>query len=232
MFIGHYAPAFIAAGVIARQNARIQNGPVAAGHNAVWLGTMFIAAQLVDFGFFALVLAGVENMRIAPGISAMVPFDLYDMPYTHSLAGSVIWGAGFAAIIALISKNRLAALLGFMVVVSHWFLDLLVHVPDLTLAGGDHKLGLGLWNYPAIAMPLELGITAACVIFYLAASKPQTSKAGLSALVLMALLLLVQMVNWFGAEPEAYDPSLAWTALIAFCVLVIAAHWTARQRQA
>ena len=55
MFIGHFAPALVAA-------AR----PKAAG-----LGTLFVAAQLVDIGFAALLIPGVEAMRIVPGITAM-----------------------------------------------------------------------------------------------------------------------------------------------------------------
>jgi len=73
MFIGHFAPAFVAAAVSPERPR---------------LGAMFVAAQLVDWGFFALALFGIENMRVDPAASVMVPFDLYDMPYTHSLLGA------------------------------------------------------------------------------------------------------------------------------------------------
>ncbi|MGB7374735.1 hypothetical protein [Pontixanthobacter sp.] len=72
MFIGHWAPAFIAA---------------AASKRSPKLGTLFIAAQLVDWGFFLFATVGLERMRIEPGITAMNPLDLYHMPYTHSLLG-------------------------------------------------------------------------------------------------------------------------------------------------
>lgn len=75
MFIGHFAPAFIAAAV-SPQSPR--------------LGTVFVAAQLIDWGFFALALIGVEKLRVDPDVSAMVPLDLYHMPYTHSLLGAGI----------------------------------------------------------------------------------------------------------------------------------------------
>ena len=64
MFIGHYAPALAAA-------AR----PSAAG-----LGTLFVAAQLVDIGFAVLLIPGIEAMRIVPGITAMNPMDLHHRP--------------------------------------------------------------------------------------------------------------------------------------------------------
>jgi len=152
MFIGHFAPAFIAAAAIPERPR---------------LGTMFVAAQLVDWGFFTLALIGVERMRIDPGASVMVPFDLYHMPYTHSLAGTAIWAAVFLLVVALHQRSWLAGLLAGLVVASHWLLDVIVHVPDLTLAGAPPKLGLGLWNHPWAAMPLELALVALALGHYL-----------------------------------------------------------------
>jgi hypothetical protein len=50
-----------------------------------------------------------------------------------------------------------AALLG-LGVFSHWLLDLLVHRPDLPLLPHGPYAGLGLWNQPAVAVPLELAL--------------------------------------------------------------------------
>ncbi|MDY7099239.1 MAG: hypothetical protein SXU28_13975, partial [Pseudomonadota bacterium] len=134
MFIGHFAPAFVAA---------------ALGPRAPKLGTAFVAAQLVDWAFFGLAIVGVEKMRIDPDATAMVPFDLYHMPYTHSLLGTSAWALGFAVLVAMWQRNALAGLLSGLVVLSHWVLDWLTHRPDLSLAGGEARYGLGLWNYPA-----------------------------------------------------------------------------------
>ena len=117
MFIGHWAPALAAA---------------AASKRAPKIGTLFVAAQLVDWAFFGLLLLGVEHMRFSPGISVMNPMDLYDMPLTHSLLGAAGFAAAFAALVWLASKDSLAALIAAAVVLSHWLLDLLVHVPDDT----------------------------------------------------------------------------------------------------
>lgn len=235
MFIGHYAPAFLASALIAKNNTKYlaaETTSRTAHNNAAWLGVMFVAAQLVDFGFFGLALLGIENMRVAPGISVMVPFDLYDMPFTHSLLGSVIWGAAFAAIIALFSKNRFAALAAFGVVVSHWFLDLIVHVPDLTLAGGEDKMGFGLWNHPWIEMPFEIGLTALSFAYYLYCTRMAGKQPIAWPAILALILIAVQMVNWFGPVPEQFSPDIAWSALAAFAVLALLAHMTARQRAA
>ncbi len=211
MFIGHWAPALVA--------ATQKNSPK--------LGTLFIAAQLVDWLFFAFLLTGTERMRITPGISAMNPMDLYYMPYTHSLLGSVVFAGLFAALIWLANMNRRAAFIGGAVVLSHWFLDLLVHVPDLTLAGRPPNLGLGLWNYPWIEIPLELGITFAALWFY--ARRMQPSGPRMAAMA--GVLLLLQAINWFGpVQPEV----TAGTSLLAgfgFGLATLAAWWVGKSAQ-
>ncbi|MCZ8323888.1 MAG: hypothetical protein O9283_01335 [Sphingomonadaceae bacterium] len=213
MFIGHWAPALAAA---------------AASPRAPKIGMLFLAAQLVDWAFFGLLLAGVEHMRFSPGISVMNPMDLYHMPITHSLLGSAAFAAGFAALLWLGSKDRTLALIGGAVVLSHWFLDLLVHVPDLTLAGSPPKLGLGLWNHPAIEMPLELAITLGALWWYAKVRRPPRLRLGLLA----ALLLALQAFNWFGpVEPEV----TAGTSLLAFFaygLVTLAAWWMGKSEAA
>ena len=205
MFIGHWAPALI----------------VAARPKAPGIGLLFVAAQLVDWAFFALLIFGVERMRMTPGISAMNPMDLYHMPYTHSLLGSLAFGGGITIVIWTLTKNRTAALLTGAVVVSHWFLDLLVHVPDLTLTGSPPKLGFGLWNHPAIEMPLELGITFGALWLYVRAKRPTTLRAA----VLAGLLLALQAFNWFGpVEPEV-TLGTSLLALTAYGLVTLTAWW-------
>ena len=214
MFIGHWAPALVAA----------------AHPKAPRLGTLFIAGQLVDWGFFGLTLAGVENMRLTPGISVMNPMDLYHMPYTHSLLGSAVWALAFGLILWLFTRNRTTALIGGAVVLSHWFLDLLVHVPDLTLWGSPPKYGFGLWNHPGVEMPLELGITFAALLFYMVRTRATSSQSRLAVGLLALTLLTVQMVNWFGGEAETMTAALPLTALAAYGFVTVLAWWTGRTR--
>jgi hypothetical protein len=98
-------------------------------------------------------------MRIVPGITAMNPMDLHHMPYTHSLLGAALWAAAFGLLVGFGTRRREAAIGAAIVVLSHWFLDLIVHIPDLTLFGAPPKLGLGLWNHPLAEMPLEILLT-------------------------------------------------------------------------
>lgn len=211
MFIGHFAPAFIAAAV---------------SPDRPRLGTMFVAAQLVDWAFFTFALVGVEHMRIDPSASVMVPFDLYDMPYTHSLMGTAIFAAACLGVVALHQRNWLAGVLAGLVVLSHWLLDWVVHVPDLTIDGAAPKFGLGLWNYPWIAIPLELGLTLGAFSFYIRRTR---GPAG-PPIVLLGVLLVFQTINWFAPHPETAGPFVYLQALLAFAILTVLAAWVGENR--
>jgi hypothetical protein len=212
MFIGHYSAALVA--------ACYKPSPK--------LGTLFVAAQLVDIGFFSLVLTGGEAMRITPGFTAMNPLDLYHMPYTHSLVGAALWGAAFALLLRLLGIGWRGAIMGGAVVLSHWFIDLLVHAPDLTLAGSPPKFGLGLWNHPVIAMPLEIAITAGALGLYLRATRPVGTSWAVP--VFIAVLAALQAFNWFAPPPTTYDTSVPIMGLVAYGVAIALAAWVARGR--
>ena len=213
MFIGHFAPAFVAA-------AR----PKAAG-----LGTLFVAAQLVDIGFAALLVPGIEAMRIVPGITAMNPMDLYYMPFTHSLIGALLWAALFGLLVQLVTKRRAAAIGAALVVVSHWFVDLLVHIPDLTLFGTPPKIGFGLWNHPLAAMPLEILLIGGALVYY--ARRTRAPSGNFRLWILAALMALFQAIDWFGAKEPVYSLAIPATMLAAYAVLAAVAAWAGANRK-
>ncbi|MFM9853294.1 MAG: hypothetical protein ACKVOJ_10895 [Sphingomonadaceae bacterium] len=207
MFIGHYSAAFIGA----------------AQPKAPNLGTLFVAAQLVDFGFFAFTLVGVENMRITPGFTVMNGMDLYDMPYTHSLLGSLLWALGFAALIWMVSRRAHAAMIGGAVVLSHWVFDVLVHSQDMTFLGAPPKFGFGLWNYPKIEMPLEIILCYGAMAYFI--RRTRRAASSLSVIILALFLIAVQAFNWFAPPPVAFEPSIPISGLIAFSVVAGIAYW-------
>jgi hypothetical protein len=208
MFIGHFAPALLAA----------------THKDAPRLPVLFIAAQLVDWAFFGLLLTGTEAMRVTLGISVMNPMDLYHMPYTHSLLGTVAFGIGLGTLTWLLTRNRNAALIGGAVVVSHWFLDWLVHVPDLTWAGQPPKLGLGLWNYPMIEMPLELALIGGSLWLYARTRNPKR----VPLFILAGVMLALQMFNWFGPVEPNVTTGTSLLAFVAFGLITLAAYWAER----
>ena len=151
MFAGHYTAAFVAK----RASPRIP----------LWV--LLLAAQFVDVLFVLAILTGVEHARLDPSLASN-PLDLYDMPWTHSLLAAIVWaGVAFTAARRWLSLATRDAALVAAVVLSHWFLDLVVHRPDLTIAGGNAKLGLALWNHPAASWLLEVVLVAAAARFAL-----------------------------------------------------------------
>ena len=128
MFVGHYGVSF----ALKRLEPRLS------------LGLLFLAVQALDVLFSGFVLAGVEKMRIVPGFTAYNPYDLYFMPYSHSLVGAAAWSLlALGAFLALGRRQRSAAALVAAAVFSHFLLDVPVHTPDLPLLGpGSAKVGL------------------------------------------------------------------------------------------
>lgn len=203
MFIGHWSPALLAA----------------AHKDSPGIVPLFLAAQLPDWVAFALNIAGVEHFRIVPGLSALSSVDLYDIPWSHSLVGTAVLALVAGLIVSALWRNRTAGVLTGIVVLSHWFLDLLVHMPDLTLAGHPPRLGLGLWNQPLIEIPLELAMTFGALWFYAETQRPPRGTVRLLA----AVLLVFQLVHWFVPPQPAQLSMLPWVALAAFAIVTLLA---------
>ena len=138
------------------------------------------------------------------------------MPYTHSLLAALLWSAG-ALLVYRLSGTRgavgKAALVVALAVFSHWILDLLVHRPDLPLYDNTAKVGLGLWNFPAVAFALEAGLLFGGMWLYF-----RTGLVPQLRMVVFGLVMLVIQAYVFFGPPPASDRAAAWTALAAYAV--------------
>lgn len=211
MFIGHFAPAFAARAI---------------SSDAPKLGTLFVAAQLVDWAFFLAAIVGIEHYRIEPGFTVMKPFFFYDYPWTHSLLGSFAWATLFGLVVGRMTRSSMAGIIAACVVLSHWVLDFISHGPDLTLAGGPDRFGLGLWNYPIAAVAIELVITLGAFWIYVR----RTRGPVVPPLILLAGLLVLQAFDWLSPAPEQVSPVQGFMALIAFAILTLLAAWVGSTR--
>jgi hypothetical protein len=197
MLAGHYSAAFLAKAVEPRV--------------PLWL--LMLAAQLTDIVWACLVLLGVEHLRVDPSLASN-PLDLYDMPYTHSLVGTLVWAALAYAIVKQWLGSRRAALVTSATVLSHWVLDLVVHRPDLTLWGSAPKLGLSVWEHPRLALALELGLLLGSAWIYVRVQGiPPAGRRGVA--LLTAALAVVQLSTAF-APPPLGPTGVAITALLLF----------------
>lgn len=100
---------------------------------------------------------------------------------------------------------------------SQWFCDLFVHIPDLKLAGSLPKLGLGLWNHPALEMPLEIGLVPACACFW--GRKIRTTRGEWALNALVVVLLSPQAGNGFAAPTTTIDVAVWGLALLVYLAI-------------
>jgi hypothetical protein len=216
MFAGHYGPAF-AAGALKRPPS---------------MAAAFVAVQLVDFAWAGFVLTGVEHARVTPGFLAMSDLDLYDMPYTHSLAGALAWSVLGALVYRGLDRKGgwTPALAIGALVFSHWLLDLLVHARDLALYPGSAvKLGLGWWDVPALAIGSELAVFVVGVALYLRATIARNIGGTIALWLTAALMLAVWGVEKLG-PPLADINQSALSSLGVYTLFAALGLWLDRAR--
>jgi hypothetical protein len=209
MFIGHYGPALGA-------KAYLQRIP---------LFVLFLAVQWLDVVWSVLVMAGIENARVVPGLMEGSTLDLYAMPYTHGLLGAVVLSALFGGCVAPFMRGDEVAV--FWIVTfcafSHWVLDFLVHRPDL-LIYGDIKVGLGLWRWIRVSLPLEF-ISLLIGAWLYARYVPARGYGNTALWVFVACMTGIELYATFGPDPvspiaEARTALVGYLALAALAGLV------------
>ena len=197
MFIGH-----IAVGLAGKRLAP-----------SVSLATWLTSVQLVDLLWPIFLLAGLEHVRIAPGITRFTPLDFYDYPITHSLVGSTIWALLFAAGWMIARRDaRIAGLLAAGVL-SHWMLDVISHRPDMPVLPHGPYIGLGLWNSIPATLIVEVTMFVTGLALYVKAG--QAGRRRISFWLLIGVLLIAYFAAAFGPPPPD-TRTLALSALAAW----------------
>jgi hypothetical protein len=213
MFIGHYGVSFAAKRFAPRTS----------------LGVFFLAVQFLDVVFAVLVLAGVEKLRIVPGFTAYNPYDLYFMPYSHSLAGALAWSAA-AGLLAWAFGARRGSPWIAAAVFSHFLLDVPMHTPDMPIAGNDSlKIGLGLWHYRDLALAAEL-VTLGIGVWIWRRAPTLTPWRGIPTMAFVGFLVVLTAATPFFPPPRD-GAAFAWQALAGYVVLAALAGWLDRRSQ-
>jgi hypothetical protein len=214
VFIGHFGVALAAKKAAPRTS----------------LGTLVMAAQFADLLWPIFLLLGVEQVAIAPGNTAVTPLDFVSYPFSHSLVVDVGWASLFAGIYRLVRHDSRGALCLWFVVMSHWVLDALTHRPDLPLyPGSSTYLGLGLWNSRTGTILVEGAILAFGSRLYVRAARPRDRVGIFVFWSVIAALVLIYLVNLFGAPP----PSVKALAIagLGLWIFVAWAYWLDHHRQ-
>ena len=219
MFIGHYALGFAAKRVAP----------------TVSLGALFAACQLADLIWPTLVLFGVESFRIVPGATAVTPLVFTHYPYSHSLLTLAVWGILFGLGYNLLTRSKLIAGVTIaLLVVSHWVLDVIVHVPDMpvwpaVLFGPSPMEGFSLWNSVPGSIAVEIGLFLIGAGIYARITMPKDRVGSVGFLSLVIFLLIIYAANLFGPPPPSAG-TVVWSAE-ALWLVVLWGFWLDRHRK-
>lgn len=213
MFIGHFAVGFAAKKL----------------HSKPSLGTYFLAAQFLDLLWPTLLLLGVEKVALSPG--APVPLSFTHYPVSHSLLAVAGWATLIGLLYFLVKRNRRAAVIVGLCVLSHWVLDLLVHLPDLPLYPGATKsYGFGLWKLKGIELLLELLLFAAGVVLYFRTTTAKNKTGVYATAALILFLVVIHLLNAFGPPPTSVT-AVAWAGQLQW-LIVLWGYWVDGNRTA
>jgi membrane-bound metal-dependent hydrolase YbcI (DUF457 family) len=212
VFIGHFGLAMAA--------KKVAPGPS--------LGTLVLAAMLVDGVWPVFLLLGWERVEIVPGITAVTPLLFVSYPYTHSLVAGVLWGGLLAGAYFLRRRDRQGALWLAALVLSHWVLDFVSHRADMPLWPGGPRVGLGLWYSVPATLAVEFALFGTGVWLYAAATRPR-DRIGTYALgAFVGLLAAIYLSSVFGPPPPSVQV-LAMSGLLGW-LFVLWAYWIGRHR--
>jgi hypothetical protein len=201
------------------------------------LGTLFVSVQLADLLWGLFLLLGWEHVRIVPDSTPVTPLEFLDYPISHSLVGALVWSAVAAALYYSwptrdTQRHWQAAIVVGTAVFSHFPLDVLAHVPDLSIAGKDSpKLGLGLWNHPTITVIVELLFLAAGLVIYIRGGSHRHPVRPVRLTLVVLLLTGTYFASMYGPLP----PSVTAIALADISFVLVAAAlavWADRRARA
>jgi hypothetical protein len=212
MFIGHYGVALAARRVAPRRSA----------------GTYVTASIFIDLLWPVLLLLGLEHVAIVPGLLPTSALEFTSYPISHSLLTVIGWGALFGGVVFALTKDVRGAMAAGALVVSHWFLDLLVHVPDLPLWPGGPVAGLGAWRSAPATFVLETAFLLGGLAVYLRATRARDRIGRVAPWVLIVLLYAAWLGGMFGPPPPDWQ-TVAWSANLQW-LFVALAWWFDRHR--
>ena len=195
------------------------------------LGLLFMAVQWADLLWPVLLLLNVEHVDLQPG-NAKFPLVFTDYPVTHSLLMGIVWGLCFGFIYWLARKDIRGAFVLGICVVSHWVLDLFVHLPDLPLFPGSSspKVGLGLWNWPVLTGVVEATLFVTGTVLYLRTTRAKNAAGKWGFWLLAGLLVVVHIAGLLSPLPASAH-AIGWAAQYQW-IFVILGFWVDRNRVA
>jgi hypothetical protein len=175
------------------------------------LGWLLLAVQWVELLWVLFNYLGWERTVTDAAVHSVANIHLIHMPYSHSIATSVLFALLAWLLLARLLQRPALATAVAIGVLSHIVLDLVTHSHDIALAPGisSPRLGLGLYDVPLLGFAVEslyglfcwwycgggrallaviLGFNLANITFFSAAlSGPEVWLAGKPLLIVSAI---------------------------------------------
>ncbi|MGH9880350.1 MAG: hypothetical protein ACRD6N_02850 [Pyrinomonadaceae bacterium] len=214
MFIGHYAVGLAAKRLAPRAS----------------LGVLIAAPTLLDLLWPIFILIGWEEVVIQPGATRFTPLEFVSYPISHGLVAVVGWATLFAVIYQMSAHYWRGTIAIWIGVLSHWFLDVATHRPDMPLYAGGPRYGLGLWNHPRATIVVEGLMFLAGIAIYWRSTRPKDRIGEWGFWGFVIALCGFYVANILGPPPPSVR-TMALAALFFGWLLVLWAWWFDRHRE-
>ena len=160
---------------------------------------LLLSVQFVEMMWVIFHFLGVEHTVIDATVHSVRDIHLVHMPWSHSLASSLVLALVVWLLVRRLSGLRVAGVAVAAGVLSHIGLDLITHIPDIAIVPlmEAPKFGLGLYAVPMAAFALETTYGVFCWWIY----------QGNRKLLLAILLFNLANISFFSVTitgPEIY----------------------------
>ena len=184
MIVGHYAAALV-------PYSRLEGRPL-------WL--LLVCANVPEFLWLALALAGVEPTKPASLLDATFPNIDVAMTYSHNLFPGLIQGVIVFGLVQLIWRDRTLALWCGALTVVHVLCDILVGFRHQLLGLDSPQVSLDTYaRAPVLAIGIELVFALGCVFAYLTSEARRGRPLARRRVVALYAVFAVGILMWLPA---------------------------------
>jgi len=212
MWIGHLAPAFFLKTFVPQAS----------------LGLLMFGSWLPDFLYFCNVFLGqpFESIQIAPWMPGTFTY-ICDMPYTHSLVGSVLLALlGGLILRYLFGKSDIVSVAFALSILMHFPLELPGHRQDLRIFISEPaKYGWGTFDSSFFTFLLEGSLIVWSYSYYINNTVPVRHKFGDFVLYFGIVLAIEHTLFAFNLVPTQ---SVRWIHTPLFLTQILATCWFAQ----
>ena len=194
MIVGHYAAALV-------PYSRLEGRPL-------WL--LLVCANVPEFLWLALALAGVEPTKPASLLDATFPNIDVHMTYSHNLVPGLVQGLIVFGVVYLIWRDRPLALWCGALTVVHVLCDILVGFKHELLGPDSPQVSLDTYgNAPVLAIAIELVFALGCVYAYLRSEQRRGRSVTRRRSVALYAVFTIGILMWLPATSMSLRQTIA-----------------------